>query len=86
VGRLDGQQLSIPLGMASDPGDPCTLVSGSYVLATATPSGEQPPRATSIAGKVTVRYTGQCVTLGGSGAFYANDVLELAAGFSGKRN
>jgi len=76
VGRLDGQQLSIPLGMASDPGDPCTLVSGSYVLATATPSGEQPPRATTR-GKVTVRYTEPVLTLGGSGAFYANDVLEL---------
>jgi hypothetical protein len=86
VGVLDGQQLSIPLGMTPNTADPCTLGIGSAVHATATTTSDQPDTAGTLRGKVTVRYSGECVTLGGSGGLYATDLLELGVLFDGQRN
>lgn len=86
LGVLDGQQLSIPLGMTPNAADPCTLGIGSAVHATATTPSDQPDQAGTLRGKVTVRYSGECVMLGGSGGLYATDILELGVLFDGQRN
>jgi len=88
VGTLQGAALSVPMGMNASKADPCTLVVGSVINATATVASDsdpQAPRAEEMSGLVTLRYSGQCVALGGSGALYDDDQLELALQFSGSR-
>jgi hypothetical protein len=86
VGTLAGTQLSVPMGMVPQKSDPCTLVQGSAIHATATAAAAQPdggtPRAESIEGEVTLRYSGQCFALGGSGALYADDLIEVSMRFT----
>lgn len=83
LGTLQGSDLTVPLGM--QPGaDPCTLAVGSAVSATVSvPAGES--RADAMDGLVTLRYSGECVTLGGNGALYDTDQIELTVRFAGTR-
>ena len=83
LGTLQGSDLTVPLGM--QPGaDPCILEVGSAVSATASvPAGDS--RADTMEGLVTLRYSGECVTLGGNGALYDTDLVELTMRFTGTR-
>ena len=84
-GTLDGSSLAIPLGMAPSKADPCTLATGSAIYGTASPSTTDATRSDSMQGQTTLRYSGSCVTLGGSGALQSSDLLELSVLFSAKR-
>ena len=92
-GAVAGSQLSVPLGMVPRPGDPCTLGQGSAIHATAATAGsagaDGGAAARSVAealqGEITLIYAGQCFTLGGSGALYDDDRVELSMRFSATR-
>lgn len=85
VGDLDGDELDIPLGMNKSKTDPCTLAVGSAVVATASASAEDDSDPDTLSGLVTVRYGGTCVSLGGNGAAYDSDELEIATQFSASK-
>jgi hypothetical protein len=100
VGKLESWDLTIPLGGAANgKSDPCTLVMGSTILATASPSSSTTvdagakggtadggARATSLKGRVTLGFKGTCFLLGaGSGAVDSSATIELSSGFSGLR-
>lgn len=83
LGTLQGSDLTVPLGMQAG-ADPCTLAAGSAVSASASvPTGET--LADAMEGLVTLRYSGECVTLGGNGALYTTDQVELTVRFTGTR-
>jgi hypothetical protein len=90
VGALAGTQVSVPLGMVPQKSDPCTLAQGSAIHATATAAGGQADggvvaKAESMKGEVTLLYSGQCFALGGSGALYEDDWVEVSMRFTARR-
>ena len=84
AGALDGPDINLPLTFGQGA---CATIKGSTLLATAyvDDSDQGALRATLLKGKITLIYSGNCLTYGGSANLDGAAIVELVVEFSAKR-